>query len=155
MKITLIAVGKSKEKYLIDGIKIYQNKLKHYCNLEIIEIKDVEHAGGSELIKEREAMVIAKHIKSDSVIVCLDENGQQFTSESWSDCVQQFQNKSIKNLVFVIGGAFGIHNSLLSQSQLKLSLSKMTFNHEMVRLFFLEQLYRAYTIIRNEKYHNP
>lgn len=155
MKITLITIGKTKEKYVLEGIKIYQNKLRHYCNLEYIEIKDADPSGSSEQIKEKEAAMIAKHIKNESLLICLDEHGKQFTSEEWAECIQQYQNKSVKNLIFIIGGAFGIHQNLLSQSNLKLSLSKMTFNHEMVRLFFLEQMYRGYTILKNEKYHNP
>lgn len=155
MKITIISVGKSKEKYVSEGIKIYLNKLRHYCNLELIEIKDVETSGSQEQIKEREAVSISKFLKGDHTLVCLDENGKQFTSEEWAAILQQYQNRSVKNLIFFIGGAYGIHHSLLSKAELKLSLSKMTFNHEMVRIFFLEQLYRGLSILKNEKYHNP
>lgn len=155
MKIRVIAVGKCKEKYVSEGIKVYLNKLRHYCHLELVEIKDVETSGSQEQVKEREAVSISNFLKDDYTLVCLDENGKQFTSEQWAAILQQYQNRSVKNLIFVIGGAFGIHHSLMSKAELKLSLSRMTFNHEMVRIFFLEQLYRGFTILKNEKYHNP
>lgn len=155
MKITVIAVGKCKEKYVLEGIKVYLNKLRHYCNLEVVEIKDVDTSGSQEQVKEREAVSICKFLKGDHTLVCLDENGKQFNSEEWAAILQQYQNRSVKNLIFVIGGAFGIHHSLLSRAELKLSLSMMTFNHEMVRIFFLEQMYRGFSILKNEKYHNP
>lgn len=156
MNIKLIVVGKTDEKYLQQGIDIYLNRLKHYVNFEMVVIqalKDQKGASANE-IKEREAALLLRQLEKCDRIVLLDEHGTQHTSVEFSQYIQKQMNAGIRNLAFVIGGAFGFASSVYAKANDKVSLSKMTFNHQMVRLFFTEQLYRAFTILHHEPYHN-
>ncbi|MCR4817263.1 MAG: 23S rRNA (pseudouridine(1915)-N(3))-methyltransferase RlmH [Bacteroidales bacterium] len=156
MNIKLIVVGKTDEKYLQEGIEIYMRRLKHYVNFEMVVIpslKDQKNASSDE-VKEREAVSILKHLDNVDRIVLLDEHGTQHTSVGFSQYIQKQMNAAVRNLAFVIGGAFGFSPRVYAASHDKLSLSAMTFNHQMVRLFFVEQLYRAFTILHHEPYHN-
>lgn len=154
MKFTIWAIGKTDEKYLDEGIKKYLSRLKHYTNVDYEEFKSVKSGQTPEETLKREADVILSKLKPEDTLILLDEHGQMFDSVGFSEYIERFQIQSHKNVVFLIGGAFGHHKTIRERSNQMISLSKMTFSHQMVRLFIAEQLYRAFTIIRNEKYHN-
>lgn len=156
MNIKLIVVSKTDEKYLQQGIDIYVSRLKHYVNFEMVVIPALKDQKGAspDDIKEREATLLLKQLEKCDRVVLLDEHGTEHTSVGFSQFLQKQMNAGVRNLAFVVGGAFGFAPSVYSTAGDKISLSKMTFNHQMVRLFFLEQLYRAFTIIRHEPYHN-
>ena len=156
MKIKLIVVGKTNVKYLLEGEKEYENRLKHYIKFEEIIIPDVKQSGKlskNELKKKEGQLTLGKLEHSDHVIL-LDENGKSFSSLQFSEFLQQKMNSSLKSLVFVVGGAFGFSDEVYQRANSKLSLSKMTFSHQLVRLIFKEQLYRGFSILRGEKYHH-
>lgn len=155
MKFSLLVIGKTNEKYLEEGIKIFDNRLKNYTKFEMIEVRDIKGFQNPEDLKKKEADAFLEKIKDDDVLVLLDENGKSFSSVEFSQWIENQQIRSVKHVVFMIGGAFGVHELIRQRSNLVLSFSKMTFSHQMIRLFFVEQLYRAFTIIKNEKYHNP
>jgi len=156
MKIKLIAIGKTDEAYLLEGIEKYMKRLKHYISLEYILLPDVKLGikPNPEKIKEEEGKLILQKVDNSDVLVLLDEGGKSFTSEKFADYLQKKMNNVSSNLVFVIGGPFGFSEEIYNRAQEKLSLSAMTFSHQMVRLFFAEQLYRSFTIIKGEKYHH-
>ncbi|MBQ1409065.1 MAG: 23S rRNA (pseudouridine(1915)-N(3))-methyltransferase RlmH [Bacteroidales bacterium] len=156
MTIKLIVISKTDEKYLQQGIDIYVSRLKHYVNFELVVIPALKDQKGasSDDIKEREAALLLKQIEKCDRVILLDEHGTEHTSVGFSQYLQKQMNAGVRNLAFVIGGAFGFAPSVYAAANDKLSLSKMTFNHQMVRLFFLEQLYRAFTILHHEPYHN-
>lgn len=156
MNIKLIVVGKTDEKYLQQGIDVYVSRLKHYVNFEMVVIpalKDQKGASPDE-VKEREAALLLRQLEKSDRVVLLDEHGEQHTSVDFAQYLQKQMNAGVRNLAFVAGGAFGFAPSVYAAASGKVSLSKMTFNHQMVRLFFVEQLYRAFTILRHEPYHN-
>ena len=156
MNIKLIVVGKTDEKYLQQGIDVYVSRLKHYVNFEMVVIpalKDQKGASPDE-VKEREAALLLRQLEKCDRVVLLDEHGEQYTSVDFAQYIQKQMNAGVRNLAFVVGGAFGFAPSVYADASGKVSLSKMTFNHQMVRLFFVEQLYRAFTILRHEPYHN-
>ena len=156
MKIVLITIGKTNEKYLIEGISSYQKRLKHYTNFEMMEIPNIKNAKNlseAELMK-KEGELILKQIQSSDHLVLLDDKGKDFTSPKFAQKLQQWMLSGKKRLVFVVGGAYGFSEEVYKRGNEKLSLSKMTFSHQMVRLFFVEQIYRGYTILNNEPYHH-
>lgn len=156
MNIKLLVVSKTDVKYIQEGIDVYEKRLKHYVNFEIVTIpalKDTKNLQPEE-VKEKEGQLILKQIEKFDQVVLLDEHGTQRTSVEFSKYIQKQMNSGVKNLCFVVGGAFGFSPSVYKAAQDKISLSNMTFNHQMVRLFFVEQIYRAFTIIRHEPYHN-
>ena len=156
MNIKLLVVGKTDEKYLQEGIDVYVKRLKHYVNFELAVIPALKDQKGAspEDIKSREAVLILKQLEKSDRIVLLDEHGTEHTSVGFSQYLQKQMNAGVRNLTFVIGGAFGFAPEVYAAANDKVSLSKLTFNHQMVRFFFVEQLYRAFTILRNEPYHN-
>lgn len=156
MNIKLIVVSKTDERYLQEGIAVYEKRLKHYINFEIVVIPALKDQKGAspEEIKERESVMILKALEKSDRIVLLDEHGTQHTSVGFSQYLQKQMNAGVRNLAFVVGGAFGFAPSVYKAAHDKISLSVMTFNHQMVRLFFVEQLYRAFTILHHEPYHN-
>ncbi len=156
MKIKLIAIGKTQGAWLIDGIAEYKSRLKHYTSYECIEIPDIKNRANIPIdkLKELEELEIEKYLDKDSFIIALDENGKEYSSENFSNYILKKISFETKSIIFVIGGAFGISNVILERCNDKIALSKMTFSHQMVRLVFTEQLYRAFTIIKNEKYHH-
>ncbi len=154
MKIKLMWIGKTNEKYLKEGIEIYLKRLKHYCTISTHEIKDVKKFSTKEDLKIKEGQAFLEQIQPSDFVVLLDEKGKQKTSIEFSNFFEHHQNVGTKSLIFIIGGAFGFSKELYQRSNLMLSLSKMTFSHQMIRVFFYEQVYRAFTILRNEKYHN-
>lgn len=155
MKISLWCIGKTNETYLKSGMDIYFKRLKHYCDFEYMEWKDVGHFTNSEDLMRKEAIMILGKLKEDDYLILLDEKGQKNDSIGFSTSLERLQIQSVKHVVFLIGGAFGHHQSIRTRAQKMLSLSEMTFSHQMIRLIFAEQLYRAFTILKNEKYHNP
>lgn len=156
MRITLIAVGKTEDKYLIEGIEKYLSRLKHYINFNIVIIPDVKNTKSlSEAQqKTKEAELISKQINPTDVVVLLDEKGKKHSSISFSAYLNKQMIGSVQNLVFIIGGPYGFDETIYKRSNTSVSLSDMTFSHQMVRLFFVEQLYRAFTILKNEPYHH-
>lgn len=157
MNIKLIVVSKTDIPYIQEGIDEYISRLKHYTDFEIITIPALKNLGKAspEEIKEKEGQLILKQIERADMVVLLDEHGKEYTSVSFSEYIQKQMNAGVRTLTFIIGGAFGFSPAVYATAQHKISLSQMTFNHQMVRLFFIEQLYRAHTILRHEKYHNP
>ncbi|PKP14416.1 MAG: 23S rRNA (pseudouridine(1915)-N(3))-methyltransferase RlmH [Bacteroidetes bacterium HGW-Bacteroidetes-3] len=156
MKIKLVAIGKTDDKNLHTLIEAYQNRLKHYINFEIEVIPDIKNVKNLSEIqqKEKEGELILKKLAPTDVLILLDEKGPQFDSVTFSDYLQKKMNSGAKQLVLVIGGPYGFSEAVYKQAQGKISLSKMTFSHQMIRLFVVEQLYRAYTILKNEPYHH-
>lgn len=156
MTIKLLAVGKTDSTLLQELIAEYENRLKHYIKFEIEIIPDIKNAKNlSETQqKEKEGELILKKIQPTSILVLLDENGKQFSSIDFATYLQKKMNSGIKQLVFVIGGPYGFSEAVYKKAQAKISLSKMTFSHQMVRLFIVEQIYRGFTILKNEPYHH-
>ena len=156
MKIKLIVVGKTNSTYLIEGEKEYENRLKHYIKFEEIIIQDVKQAGklGEYELNKKQGQMILGQIENSDDVILLDNKGKSYSSLQFSEFLQQKMNSSLKSLVFVVGGAFGFSDEVYQRANLKLSLSKMTFSHQMVRLIFKEQLYRGFSILRAEKYHH-
>lgn len=156
MTIKLIAIGKTDSKQLQELITNYTKRLQHYIkfNLEVIpDIKNVKNLSEKQQ-KEKEGELILKKIVPTDVLVLLDENGKQFSSMEFSDYLQKKMNAGSKQLVFVIGGPYGFSPAVYQKATGKISLSKMTFSHQMVRLFIVEQIYRGFTILKNEPYHH-
>ncbi len=156
MTITLIAIGKTDNKQLNALIEEYKKRLSFYVkfNFEVIpDIKNVKNLSEKQQ-KEKEGVLILKKMSSTDTLILLDENGKQFSSVHFSEYLQKQMNTGLKNLVFVIGGPYGFSEEIYKRAQGKISLSKMTFSHQMVRLFFIEQLYRGFTILKNEPYHH-
>ena len=156
MKIVLLTIGKTSEKYLIEGISQYQKRLKHYTQFEMLEIPNLKKAqnfSNAELMK-KEGELILKQLQNSDHLVLLDDKGKDFTSPKFAQKLQSWMLSGKKRLVFVVGGAYGFSEDLYDRGNEKLSLSKMTFLHEMTRLFFLEQIYRAFMISTGRKYHN-
>ena len=156
MNIRLLVISKTDIPYLQEGIDVYLKRLKHYVNFGIDVVpalKDLASATPDE-VKEREAALLLKRFEGADRIVLLDEHGREHTSVGFSQYLQKQMNAGVRNLLFVIGGAYGFAPSVYQAAHDKMSLSQMTFNHQMVRLFFVEQLYRAFTILHHEKYHN-
>ncbi len=156
MTIKLLAIGKTDSASLQDLIVEYEKRLRHYIKFEWEIIPDIKNAKNlSEAQqKEKEGELILKNLNATDVLVLLDEKGKQFGSVEFSDYLQKKMNSGIKQLVLVIGGPYGFSDAVYTKAQSKISLSKMTFSHQMVRLFLVEQLYRAFTILKNEPYHH-
>ena len=156
MQIKLLAIGKTDNKQLIQLIEDYQKRLKFYIKFDFEIIPDIKNAKNlsENQQKQKEGELILNKINSSDALILLDENGKQLDSVSFSTYLQKHMNSGIKQLVFVIGGPYGFSQDVYAKSKGKLALSKMTFSHQMVRLFFIEQLYRGFTILRNEPYHH-
>ena len=156
MKILLLVIGKTDEDYIFDGLEKYKNRLKHYINFQYEEIPDLKNRKtlSKNQQKKRESDLIFSRLKMGDKVVLLDEKGVSFRSVEFSNYLQKKMNSGIKRLVFLVGGPYGFDKSIYDKHQDKLSLSKMTFSHQMVRLFICEQLYRVMTILKNEPYHH-
>ena len=156
MKVKFICIGKTGKDFLVEGEKEYLNRLKHYISIEKIEIPDLKNAKklSKDQIKELEGKEILGKILPGETLILLDERGKTFSSVGFSEFVQQKFNQGGKGLCFVIGGAYGFSSEVYDKSTGKISLSSMTFSHQMVRMIFLEQLYRALTILKGEPYHH-
>ncbi|RRQ48248.1 23S rRNA (pseudouridine(1915)-N(3))-methyltransferase RlmH [Maribacter algicola] len=156
MTIKLLAIGKTDSKELQKLISIYHQRLNHYVKFEMEIIPDLKKTKSlsEDQQKIKEGELILKSLSSTDVLILLDENGKQHSSVEFSNYLQKKMNSGLKQLVFLIGGPYGFSEEIHKKSLGKISLSKMTFSHQMVRLFFIEQLYRAFTILRNEPYHH-
>ena len=156
MKIRLIVVGKTNASYLKTGERDYEDRLKHYCKFEELLIPPIKNGGKLSYneYKIKEGMLILKNIAPKDQVILLDKAGKSLSSIDFSNYLNQKLLYSSKRLVFVVGGAFGFSEEVYKRSDSRLSLSKMTFSHQMIRLIFKEQLYRAFTILKGEKYHH-
>jgi 23S rRNA (pseudouridine1915-N3)-methyltransferase len=156
MKITLLTVGKTEDAYIKDGIDKFVKRLKHYTKLEIIDLPELKNTKAltQEQQKSKEAESIFKKLNVTDHVVLLDEKGLEFSSVQFADYLDKKAIGSVQSMVFIIGGPYGFDASVYQRANAQLALSRMTFSHQMVRLFFIEQLYRAYTIIKGEPYHH-
>lgn len=156
MTIKLIAIGKTDHKDLQSLMDDYTKRLSFYIKFSIDIIPDIKNVKNlsDEQQKQKEGELILSKLTATDVLILLDENGKQFDSVNFSDYLQKHMNSGIKQLVFVIGGPYGFSQEIYNKSNGKVSLSKMTFSHQMIRLFFIEQLYRGFTILKNEPYHH-
>ncbi len=158
MKITVITVGKIKEKYLKDAIAEYSKRLSKYCKLEIIEVSDEKTPdSASEVaemqIRDKEGDRILKYIKDDMYVITLEIAGKMLTSEELAEKIENLGIQGKSSIAFIIGGSIGLGNKILKRSDYALSFSKMTFPHQLMRVILLEQIYRSYRIISGEPYH--
>ena len=156
MTIKLLAIGKTDSSELQELIDVYQKRLQHYINFEIEIIPDLKKTKNlsEEQQKNKEGELILKKLSPTDALILFDEKGKQYTSLEFSQYLQKKMNSGIKQLVFLIGGPYGFSNEVYNKASGKISLSKMTFSHQMVRLFITEQIYRGYTILKNEPYHH-
>ena len=156
MHIVLIAIGKTDDKRIQSLVEDYVKRLGHYIKFEFTIIPDIKNSKNlsEEQQKEKEGATILDKLQPSDVVIVLDEKGKQYSSVEFSQVLQKYMNSGLKRLVFVIGGPYGFSDAVYQRANTKLGLSKLTFSHQMVRLFFTEQLYRAFTILRNEPYHH-
>lgn len=156
MKITLLYIGKNYKSFISEAEEMYAKRIKKYIPFDIKCIPDIKNAKklSPNQIKDKETELILKHIPDNSHIVLLDEKGKEFNSKAFAQDLNKKMIHVNHNLVFIIGGAYGFSKSIYEKANEKLSLSKMTYSHQIIRIFFLEQLYRAFTILNNEPYHN-
>ena len=153
MKIYFWSVGKAHESYIKEGVEIFTKRISHYYPVEW-KIFSSSKSTSEDQVKKNEATQLLNAIQKDDILVALDENGKQWNSKELAAFIQQRANSSTKNLIFIIGGAYGLHETIFKRCDYKWSLSKLVFPHQLVRLLLSEQVYRACTIIRNEKYHH-
>lgn len=158
MNIIIICIGKLKEKYWREALEEYTKRLSKYCNLEIIELKEARlpdkgSVAEEQAVKQEEGKNILKHIKNDFYLISLEINGKELSSESLSEKMNNLAIEGKSNVVFVIGGSLGLSQEVSDRADYKLSFSKMTFPHQMMRVILLEQIYRGFKIIKNETYH--
>lgn len=151
-----MAVGRTSTGFVIEGIAEYSSRLKHYIPFSIQEIKDVKVSSGTgpDRQKQLEGEAVLSKIGLSDMLVLLDERGREYTSMQFAAYLEKLQVSGRKRVIFLIGGPYGFSDKVYERADAKISLSKMTFNHEMVRLFFIEQIYRGMTILRGEPYHH-
>ncbi|MDE7411971.1 MAG: 23S rRNA (pseudouridine(1915)-N(3))-methyltransferase RlmH [Paramuribaculum sp.] len=156
MKIVVLAVGQIKTDYISRGIEIYKRRLEHYVDFELIDVPDIKNTKSltQQRQKELEGEAIAKVLSAGDVILLMDEHGKEYTSREFSEMISKRMLSGIKRLVLVIGGPYGFSDDTYNRATGKVSLSKLTFPHEMARLIVVEQLYRAFTILKGEPYHH-
>ena len=156
MKINLICIGKTDDKEIKNLINYYLTRLPRHWNFEITEIPDVKNARNltPDLLKKEEAKLFLNQIENTDLVVLLDEKGKQFTSREFAQKLDSYQKNSIKKICFLVGGAYGFSEEMYQRANEKISISKMTFTHQMIRLFFVEQIYRADQILQGKPYHN-
>ena len=158
MKITLLTVGKVKEKYWNMAISEYTKRLSRYCNIDIIEVADEKTPDGASeheetLIKDKEAAKLLRYIKDDAYVITLEIHGQMLDSVALSKKIEQLGVGGTSHIMFVIGGSLGLGNEVIKRADAHLSFSKMTFPHQLMRVVLLEQIYRSYRIMNHEPYH--
>ena len=156
MEVKLVTVGKTDVPWVKEGLDLYVSRLRHYVPFTLVEIPQLKNvsAFSQEQIKEKEGELILKQVAPGDTVILLDERGRQYRSVEWADWIQRQLSLGGKGLVFVVGGAYGFSQKVYDRANGLVSLSKMTFSHQMVRTVFAEQLYRAFTIIRGEPYHH-
>lgn len=156
MKITFLTIGKTDDKYLLEGMEKYLKRLKHYVVFKVLELPELKNTKNlsQDQQKTKEAELIFKNISNTDQLILLDEHGINLSSLQFSGFLSKKMTASVQHLVFVVGGPYGFSNDVYNRAHEKVSLSKMTFSHQMVRLFFIEQVYRAFTIMKGEPYHH-
>jgi 23S rRNA (pseudouridine1915-N3)-methyltransferase len=156
MKIKLVVVGKTDDKYITEGIKKYFNRLRHYITFEYSELPDIKNSKNlsQDQQKKQEGEMLLKQLQAGDFVVLLDEKGKTSTSREFASYIEKKMISGTKRVVFIVGGPYGFSDDVYAKADDKISLSKMTFSHQLVRLIFFEQIYRAMTIIRNEPYHH-
>lgn len=156
MNVTLLAVGKTEVPWVKEGLELYVSRLRHYVPFKLEEIPHLKGAAAlsEQSIKDREGEIILSKLRSGDYVILLDEHGREFRSVEFAKYMEQLISRSSQDIVFIIGGAYGFSQAVYDRANAKLSLSKMTFSHQMVRTVFAEQLYRAFTIMRGEPYHH-
>lgn len=156
MKIIFLETGKTKEKIIQSLSETYYKRLKHYVGFEVDTVPDLKNTKSMdrEEVKRKEGELILKRVDNSDLLVLLDENGKTYSSLQFADQIQLMMNRGPKRIIFCIGGAYGFDQSVYDRCDLKISLSKMTFSHQIIRPIFAEQLYRAFTILKNEPYHH-
>ena len=156
MKIELWVVGKTQFRYLSEGIEIYEKRLKKYIPFQLVILPDIKNSKNlsASQLKEKEGKMILDKLEKTDQLILLDEKGKSFTSEKFAEWLNQKLQHSAKKMIFLVGGAYGFSKDVYVRANQKIALSPMTFSHQMVRLFFIEQFYRAFTILNNEPYHH-
>jgi 23S rRNA (pseudouridine1915-N3)-methyltransferase len=156
MRINLLCIGKTDDKEIVSLIKYYLPRIPKHWNFELIEIPDVKNAKNlsPDQLKKEEAKLFQNQIDSSDLVILLDEKGKQFTSREFSEKIDNWMGTSVKKVNILIGGAYGFSDEIYQRANEKISLSKMTFTHQMIRLFFVEQIYRASQILAGKPYHN-
>jgi 23S rRNA (pseudouridine1915-N3)-methyltransferase len=156
MRIRFIQLGKNQDAFIEKGVSFFQKKLKHYCTFEIIVIAGLKQTGNlnHEEVKKQEGELFLKVLDTKSLVCLLDERGKKYNSPQFARQLDQWALAGRSQLDFVIGGAFGFSDAVYQRADAQLSLSDMTFSHQLIRIIFLEQLYRGFTILRNEPYHH-
>lgn len=156
MRITLLVVGKTDAKYFVDAVNEYSNRLGHYIPFDTQVIPDIKNSKNltADQQKEKEGEIVLKSLQAGDYLVLLDDKGKEYTSMQFASYIEKKTHTVSKRLVFLIGGPYGFSQSVYDKANEKLTLSRMTFSHQMVRLIFVEQLYRAMTILNNEPYHH-
>lgn len=156
MQVKFICIGKTGKKFLEEGEQNYLKRLRHYLSFDFIILPDVKNAKNltENQIKEKEGELLMQQFQSNDLLFLLDERGKSYTSISFANFFQDQFNKGAKSMVFVVGGPYGFSESVYKRANGLISLSSMTFSHQMIRLFFIEQVYRAMTILKNEPYHH-
>ena len=156
MRVKLLVVGKTTDKYLITGIEDYNKRLKRYCNFEyqVITVARINKLGNANNTKKKEGLLIFTKLEKNDLLVLMDEKGKEYSSKGFSAFLKKHQMIGTRRIVFLIGGAYGFSEKIYERANAKIALSQMTFTHQMVRLIFTEQLYRAFTITKGEKYHH-
>ena len=158
MKITILAVGKIKEKYFKEAIFEYSKRLSRYCKLEVIDVSDEKSpynasSATEDIIREKEGERLIKHVKDDAYVITLEVKGKEITSVDLANKIEKIGISGVSHIQFVIGGSIGLGKNVLSKSDYSMSFSKMTFPHQLIRVLLLEQIYRGYRIINCEPYH--
>lgn len=156
MKITLLTMGQTEKNWIRDGLDVYTSRLSHYVPFSVKEIPELKNASAlsPEQIKSREGEIILKSLKDTDDVILLDEHGKEYSSMEWASAIEKKIGNGTRDLVFVIGGPYGFSRPVYERSNGKVSLSRMTFSHQMARVIFAEQLYRAFTIIKGQPYHH-
>ena len=156
MRINLICIGKTDDKEIVSLMKYYLPRLPKHWNFELMEIPDVKNAKNltPDQLKKEEAKLFQNNIDASDLVIILDEKGKQFTSREFSEKIDFWMGNSVKKIHFLVGGAYGFSEEIYNRANEKISLSKMTFTHQIIRLFFVEQIYRAATILQGKPYHN-
>jgi 23S rRNA (pseudouridine1915-N3)-methyltransferase len=153
MKINILALGKSKQSFIENGLQEYLKRLSKYVQISFIELPDIKLTKSNtiKIVKNKEAEILLRNINERDFVIALDENGKQFSSIDFAKYLEELKTKP--NLVFIIGGVYGLSNEVVERANLVLSFSKFTFTHQMIRLLLIEQIYRSFTILEGKKYH--
>lgn len=156
MRTTLLTVGKTDISWVREGLETYVSRLSHYTRFSLVEIPELKGVSSfsKDAIKQKEGDLILRQLGASDFVVLLDEHGREYRSVEFAAMLQNLMSRTSRDIVFVIGGAYGFSDAVYSRADAKLSLSKMTFSHQLVRTIFAEQLYRAFTIMRGEPYHH-